>query len=56
MLVSGSAVNEIACLIDFGIEQETVLAGLHSLQAFKEMVRKGSYSGTGFHGNGPSEF
>jgi hypothetical protein len=27
MRVSGSAVNEIACLIDFGIEQETVLAG-----------------------------
>jgi len=51
-----AGVNEIACLIDFGIEQDTVLAGLHSLQAFKEMVRKGSCSGTGFHGYGPSEF
>jgi len=46
LLPKSAGVNEIACLIDFGIEQQAVLTGLHSLQALKEMVRKASCSGT----------
>jgi len=50
-------VTEIACLLDFGIEQDTVLPRVALGKGFQGNEEKGlSVRGTGFHGYGPSEY
>ncbi len=52
--LSAAGVNEIACLIDFGVERDATLAGLRGINTLRERFTPGGARSQNDHGSAPA--